>query len=209
MNSTRTLHISPSKANCGVSFVSTMWCHNNTINCLHNTHKRHPITRSLGRDMGCLLGVKVWFMFWCCHCNAVCNIILYWATLWRHPTVFLIKWYSIYYIASVQWRLYRNFIFEKTVWVLWVIKIFYWTSLRKLTQSICFRTVIICHHTCSFSARPLLAVAMFAVCRPCLWDLPPLRRHSITACMCKQGAPEYTPCLISRNGTDVMLHLLN
>ena len=33
----------------------TVWCRFNAVNFLKNPHNRHPISRPLGRDMGCLL----------------------------------------------------------------------------------------------------------------------------------------------------------
>ena len=39
------------------SVAITVQCHYNAVDFLQNYHKRHPIARPLGRDMGCLLWV--------------------------------------------------------------------------------------------------------------------------------------------------------
>ena len=38
--------------------TSTVRCRYNVVNFLTNIHKRHPISRPLGRDMGCLLWIQ-------------------------------------------------------------------------------------------------------------------------------------------------------
>ena len=40
------------------STQNKVWCRYNAVNFLTNIHKRHPIARPLGRDMGCLLWIQ-------------------------------------------------------------------------------------------------------------------------------------------------------
>ena len=51
---------------CGETFKSittrksyTVQCCYNAVNLVQNLHKRHPIARPLGRDMGCLLVIQI------------------------------------------------------------------------------------------------------------------------------------------------------
>ena len=46
------------------------------VNFLQNAHKRHPIARPLGRDMGCFCGFTPWFTFYISQCNNMYNIML-------------------------------------------------------------------------------------------------------------------------------------
>ena len=39
-------------------FPNTVWCRYNTVNFIKNIYKRHPISRPLGRNMGCLLWIQ-------------------------------------------------------------------------------------------------------------------------------------------------------
>ena len=58
-----------------------------------NPHENNPIARPWGRGMGCHLWVKPQVRFCPSRCSSRCsavnNIMLYWTTLWRHPTVSL------------------------------------------------------------------------------------------------------------------------
>ena len=69
-----------SKPNRDFNYLFTVWCHYNTVNFFQYLPLRHPIARPWGQEMGRLLGV-LWFMFCISHCNAVCNIMLYWTVL--------------------------------------------------------------------------------------------------------------------------------
>ena len=59
----------------------TVRCRYNAVNFLTNIHKRHPITRPLGRDMGCLLWSRIWLIFCPSSCNYSCNSLHFWTAL--------------------------------------------------------------------------------------------------------------------------------
>ena len=60
----------------------TVWCHYNTINCLQNPHKIHPIARPLGRDMGCILWLQILIdilpqsVKWCLQYRVILNCVI-------------------------------------------------------------------------------------------------------------------------------------
>ena len=54
-----------------ITFQYTVWCRYNAVNFLPN-----PYTRE-GEVWGVFWEFNVWFMFYCCHCSAVCNIMIY------------------------------------------------------------------------------------------------------------------------------------
>ena len=55
----------------------TVWYHCNAVSSLKNPHKRDPIARPLGRDMGCLLWIEPLIYIPPSQCSGGCNTIWY------------------------------------------------------------------------------------------------------------------------------------
>ena len=77
----------------------TVRCRYNADKFLENTHKRHPIARLLGWGMGVFCGFTLWVILCFGNCSDMCNVMSYWAALYRrltlHESVFCDAWYAV------------------------------------------------------------------------------------------------------------------
>ena len=63
--------------------------YNNAVNFLPNPHNRHPIAFPMRVGYGVsFCEFNVWFMFRCCHCSALCNIMIYSTALYQHWSMY-------------------------------------------------------------------------------------------------------------------------
>ena len=61
--------------------INAVRCRYNTVNFLDNSHNEHPISRPLGRDMGCLWRETILILKYSTHCSVITNILLNWTVL--------------------------------------------------------------------------------------------------------------------------------
>ena len=75
--------------------ATTVQCHYNVVNFLQNRHKRHPIARALGWDMGCILWIQT-LMFWLRYVMVVmCAISCYIGSRYNNTGLYVISCYIV------------------------------------------------------------------------------------------------------------------
>ena len=64
-----------------LTIIYTVQYRYTAVDFLANIHKRHPLARPLGRDMGVLSGSSIWLIFRLSSCDYLCNISSLYCTL--------------------------------------------------------------------------------------------------------------------------------
>ena len=55
-------------------------CRYNTVSFLQNPHNRRLLALLWGRSMGGFCDFEIWFVFCCCHCTSIGNLMIYCTT---------------------------------------------------------------------------------------------------------------------------------